>query len=307
MELLFLRILTVTQRWVFYQQFFQTKIVVMKPELILQADLLDIVFTNRNKAYGAYSLRKTYNARLTKATVITFSIACLLSISWFVQGKYFGKNRSVVAGQPVVDVHLKDLDNVKKVKRIEKQKTAQEKKMAQVAQVAHVTVRIVPNDEVDKEVPKNDDLEGKIISNINAFGDRISEDNFLPPVSDASEHGAVIEPKQPEVIQESKPLERAEVMPEFPGGMEAFRRFMLRNLREPDDLQEGEKIVVMVTFVVETDGSIVNAEITKSGGRYDEEVLRVVKKMPRWKPGIQNGSFVPVYFTLPVTFTGREG
>ncbi len=81
---------------------------------------------------------------------------------------------------------------------------------------------------------------------------------------------------------------------------------MLRNLRKPDDLEEGEKIVVIIKFIVEADGSIVNTEVLKSGGRFDEEVLRVVKKMPKWKPGVQNGRFVSVYFNLPVTFAGSE-
>ena len=95
-------------------------------------------------------------------------------------------------------------------------------------------------------------------------------------------------------------------MPEFPGGVEGLKRYLLRNLREPEGLQPGEKVVVLIRFVVDKDGSIDEATIVQSGGHFDQEVLRVIKKMPRWKPGIQNNRFVAVYYTLPVTFVGFE-
>lgn len=80
----------------------------MKPELILQTDLLDILFYNRNKDYGAYTLRKQYNARLAKAVGGTFALAALFCVCWYVQLNYSTHNRSVVAGQPVKDVLSED-------------------------------------------------------------------------------------------------------------------------------------------------------------------------------------------------------
>jgi len=94
-------------------------------------------------------------------------------------------------------------------------------------------------------------------------------------------------------------------MPEYPGGMEAFKKFMLRHLRQPD-LNAGEKVVVKIQFVVKADGVINRLKVVQSGGVLDDEVLRVARKMPKWKPGVQNGQFVAVYFTLPVTFLGPE-
>lgn len=275
----------------------------MKPDSILQTDLLDIVFSNRNKEYGAYTLRKQYNARLSKAVSVTFGLAFLLSLSWYVQANHFKNKGSLAAGQLVTEVHLKNIDDIKKPAEPKVPKPVVKKV---VAQIANVTIKIVPDDKADKQVPKNEDLNDKLISLVTTDGVPDEGINMLPPANEGDKNGSVIEPKKEEPAAEMVPLVKAEVMPEFPGGAEAFKKFMLRNLSEPDDLQEGEKVVVLIKFIVEADGTIVNAEVLKSGGRYDAEVLKVVKKMPRWKPGMQNGRFVPVYFNLPVTFTGAE-
>ena len=73
----------------------------MKPEMILQTDLLDLIFQNRNKAYGAYILRSQYNQRLAKAMSITFAFALLFSMVWYVQSNYFRDMQSSVAGMKV--------------------------------------------------------------------------------------------------------------------------------------------------------------------------------------------------------------
>lgn len=96
---------------------------------------------------------------------------------------------------------------------------------------------------------------------------------------------------------------RIEKMPAFPGGEEALRRFFMRYLQTPDELEEGGKVRVVIRFVVGKDGSLSAYDISQSGGQvFDAEVVRVLKKMPKWTPGIQNGRPVAVYFNLPVTF-----
>ena len=95
--------------------------------------------------------------------------------------------------------------------------------------------------------------------------------------------------------------------PEFPGGQEALIRFLRNNLYTPEELQVGEKKTVQVRFKVDTDGSISSVEIIQSGtALFDKEVIRVCKKMPRWKPAFQNGSNIAVSYMLPVTFIGVE-
>jgi len=93
-------------------------------------------------------------------------------------------------------------------------------------------------------------------------------------------------------------------MPEFPGGMAALFTYVKENLRYPKAAQEMNVVgKVLVNFVVEKDGRVVNARVVRGIGHgCDEEALRVVQEMPRWKPGQQSGKNVRVQFTLPISF-----
>ena len=97
---------------------------------------------------------------------------------------------------------------------------------------------------------------------------------------------------------------KTEVMPEFPGGMEAMTKYLSENLKYPE--QAKEKNIqgrVLVSFIVEKSGSISNVKVVKGiGGGCDEEALRVIKAMPKWKPGMQNGKKVRVNFAIPISF-----
>ena len=96
-------------------------------------------------------------------------------------------------------------------------------------------------------------------------------------------------------------------MPEFPGGQAAFIKFLQRNLNQPSDFEEGEKVTVIAKFVVNAEGNIVDIDIIKNGrSDLDQEVIRVIKKMPRWKAGMQNGRAVPVYYKVPITFVSPD-
>jgi protein TonB len=215
----------------------------------------------------------------------------------------FSDKIPALAVVPVHDVHLSNAPEPEKKKEVIKEI---KKPLRQLAHKAYVVPKIVKDDIADKNLPEVKELENKIISNIDKTGNDVSNDELIVPVNDKGKggEGQAVE-KPAEVIEPTAPLVKAEVMPEFPGGMEAFKKFMLRNLRQPD-LNEGEKIIVRVQFVVDADGSIKNMHILQSGGGLDNEVIRVVAKMPKWKPGIQNGRFVAVYFTLPVTFMGPD-
>lgn len=101
-----------------------------------------------------------------------------------------------------------------------------------------------------------------------------------------------------------KVYEKAEIMPEFPGGEQAMMDFVAKNVTYPKEAMEKEiSGRVLVGFIVEKDGSITETEVVKGiGGGCDEEALRVVKAMPKWKPGKQEGKPVRVHFLLPIIF-----
>ena len=101
-----------------------------------------------------------------------------------------------------------------------------------------------------------------------------------------------------------KVLEKAEVMPEFPGGEQAMMDFVAKNVQYPQEARDKEiSGRVLVGFIVEKDGSIGDVKVVKGiGGGCDEEAVRVVKAMPKWKPGKDKGKPVRVSYMMPFTF-----
>ena len=269
----------------------------MKPEEILKSDVLDILFENRHKAYGAYVLRKAYHQRLSRAVLSTTLLVCLFALvqSWKVP-KRIGH---VQAGALWADtIRLVTVPLEKEIKKTDLIKPKQ------LAQQQHVTPVITPDNQVKETVPDISLLENAIISTKTMAGDTVSETLIAPPIV-GDQDGALVPAAPVEAIPMI--LEKAEQMPEFPGGKEAMIRFLMRNLPQPDDIAEGEKLAVLARFVVDVEGHITNIEIENSGRQdLDQSVLKAIGKMPRWKPGMQNGRPVPVYFRLPVTFVSHE-
>jgi TonB family protein len=106
--------------------------------------------------------------------------------------------------------------------------------------------------------------------------------------------------KKSNVLQTKAPL----IPPGFPGGNEVLLNFLNRNLKPPPELQSGEKKLAVVQFLVKADGSINDFQIKQSAGLpFDNEVLRVLKRMPKWKPAMDNGKKVDAIVTQPVTFS----
>ena len=105
--------------------------------------------------------------------------------------------------------------------------------------------------------------------------------------------------------QKEEPFDVVEDMPAFPGGMEAMIQFISSNIQYPADAQK-QKVDgrVLVNFVVEKDGSITEVKVVKpTFPSLDAEAVRVVKAMPKWKPGYQRGQAVRVQFTMPINFS----
>ena len=105
--------------------------------------------------------------------------------------------------------------------------------------------------------------------------------------------------------EEEKTLLQAEVMPEYNGGMEALFAYISQNVNYPEDAKKaGKEGRVLCSFIVSKTGKVTNVRIVRSCGTksLDDEALRVVKQMPDWTPGRDNGKAVNVQYTLPVTF-----
>ncbi len=278
--------------------FITTKTFCMKPEIILQSDVLDIVFENKNKAYGAYELRRHYNGRLIRAIIITLSVFLIFAV---LQGWKIPHRVGTVEVLRLDTMKLIEVDIHKEIVPPKQLEVQQPKALAADN---GTPPKIVPDVLVTKPIATVESLENKIITNHTNEGAPvgISENITLQPSGSGAPAATGVEELEP-----TGPIERPDLMPEFPGGTAALLKFMQRNLKEPDDLEQGQKLLVISRFVVDSSGNIVDIGIIRNGRKdLDEEVMRVVKKMPKWKPGMQHGHHVPVYFRLPVTFVSAE-
>ena len=114
----------------------------------------------------------------------------------------------------------------------------------------------------------------------------------------------IAQPDPPKREEENKIFEVVEQMPQFPGGPAALMDYLNKNIHYPVVAAEnGTQGRVSISFVVEKDGSITDVQVARSvDPSLDKEAARVVRGMPRWQPGKQNGSFVRVKYIVPVTF-----
>jgi protein TonB len=109
--------------------------------------------------------------------------------------------------------------------------------------------------------------------------------------------------------QDNKQISReafttAEQMPTFPGGKNALTKYIKRHLQYPEKaMKNAVEGKVVLRFIVGADGTVSNIEVVQSlNAECDKEALSVIERMPKWDPGMQNGAFVSVYYTLPITF-----
>ena len=261
---------------------------------ILQADMLDILFEHRNKLYGAYALRKTYTHRLGLALGVTLSIGLLFALMSFIKksegsnGPFKDDRTWVLTDVKIPDEEIKEPERPKELPKPQAQSDYQQ-------------IIVVPDKEADPEIVENDVLKNTEIGNQNVDGEK-SDDIAKSGNESTGNSDAIV--KEP--VKDDKP-----VLPNrpagFPGGTAAWLDFLRKFLQAPEDIEPGQRIEVQVRFWIDVDGSISNPEIIKSGGRsFDKEVLRVLKKIPRWEPAIQNGNYVATAYTQPVIFIGVE-
>ena len=261
---------------------------------ILQADMLDILFEHRNKLYGAYALRKTYTHRLGLALGISLSLVLLVVLMSIINKD---KNTDVFSNKNDI-VQLIDV-NLVKPEEPELPKPKPEIKPPQ-ATVDYQAPVIVDDDQVKEVLVDVDEIAKANVGNENIAGD--IPDGLAKPITESPGTGSVTE-KEPVEIKPELPTRNAS----FPGGTAAWLDFLRKFLQSPEDMEPGQRIEVQVRFWIGIDGVISNPEIVKSGGKaFDKEVLRVLKRMPRWEPAIQNGNYVAVTYTQPVIFIGVE-
>ncbi len=263
---------------------------------------VDLVFESKNQSYGAYQLRKETGKRNVYSILMMLAIGIAIALIVAIKGVVENAMKQDVAIE--TDVELSKLAQKKeaKVERKEPVKVELEQKVVEKVKssVKFTAPEIKKDDEVkpEDEIKSQDDL-AKTNTAIGTF-DVKGNDEEAGEVLKAKEVIADEKPKE----EETKVFDVVEQMPEFPGGQAALLKWISDNIKYPAIAEEnGIQGRVVCTFVLERDGSVTDVQVARSiDPSLDKEAVRVLKKMPKWIPGKQNGSAVRVKYTVPVTF-----
>ncbi len=259
----------------------------MQTNQILSANLLDLLFDNRNKEYGAYELRNTYTKRITKAMLVTGGITLMIFA-----GSVLAKNTKPV------NHYVRIIPGVE-ISRIEEKKPEvikPEQKTPEVRTRTFTPPIIVEN--VEKPLPPNTDLDKVQIDVVTKNG---VEDNGLVTPANIDDGKGVIEDKKN--AESDEPFRAVEVDAKFSGN---WQRFLEKNLNPEVPVDNGAPAgnhTVEIQFVVDIEGNVSDIKaVTNLGYGMEQEAVRVIKKATKWEPAIQNGRKVKAYRRQRITF-----
>jgi protein TonB len=269
---------------------------------IMSPEWTDVIFKDRNQAYGAYQLRKNNAYNTNRALIIAASaFIFVLSVPTII---------NIIKGyipekDPIVKVI--DVNNLPPPVEIQKQKIIpppiQQKQVRSQHTVITFPPPIVrPDEEARKDPPNDKELDKNDVGPKAVKGDAGADINI----------DDVVGPKEIAGVTESTNnndvFVAVEVSPEFPGGEAAFGKFLHDHIRYPSVAKENNtQGRVFLQFVVERDGSLTDIKIMRDpGSGLGDEALRVLKSSPHWRAGMQNGKQVRVQYTVPVNFSLGE-
>ena len=246
--------------------------------------LLDIVFSHRNKQYGAYELRSNYSKRIIKSLLITLGlVGALVSAYAFRDDKEFTKPIYTTTEITITEIKEKEVKPPPPPPPKEVQTT-------QPTTVKFTEPVIV--DQPTEPIPAQVDMRDAEIGTVNRKGDTCC----IATLPGADDGTGIIEQPEPGIF------ERVEIEAEFPGGVNKWRQYLERNLRVDNDIPEGT-YAVLIQFVVDKEGNISDViALTNHGYGMEDEAMRVIKRGPKWNPAIQNGRQVKAYRKQLITF-----
>lgn len=274
----------------------------MEANKILNSDYLDILFEGRNKEYGAYDLRKTYNRRITIAIATMIAVCLILFLANVLASRKTEEKQGPIVIQDV------NLENVQQKKEPPPPPPPPPPKVEppKIEIKQFTPPKIVKDEEVKEPPPKQEELEKTTIGTINQEG--VQTDVVAPPVEEKGT-GVVEAPKVTEDYD--KEFKTVQIQAKFPGGPDAWAKYLQRNLQSDVPTENGAPpgaYTVVVSFLVDKDGNIseVKAENDPGYGTAAEAV-RVISRGPKWIPAVQNGRNVIYRQKQAITFKVEEG
>ena len=273
----------------------------MEANKILKADLLDIIFEGRIKAYGAYDLRNTYAIRIRKA-MIGMGAVCLVFITGVLLANSAKKNNDV-------KMFVKDIDLINVVDEPKEQPTIEQPKPkpVEIKTIAVTIPVIVPDKDVEKtEVPNEDQIKDVQISNINRDGE--DKDVISGPLDVSTGGAAELKSKEHDYDHE---VFNVQLEAQFPGGIKEWSKFLERTLNTDIPIENGApagRYTVNVSFLVDKEGNVSDIQaLNDPGYGIADEAIKVIKKSKQWIPAIQNGNKVIYRQKQSITFVVNEG
>jgi protein TonB len=273
----------------------------MEINKILTADILDIIFDGKNKQYGAYDLRKTYNSRLKNAVIITISLV-LLAFLGTILSDYISKNSK--AEIEVLDTQMAEVKKNDAPPPPPPPPPPKAPPPPEINQVKFTPPKIVKDEEVKEDEKIEEIKEDQVIST-----KTVESDNKTQIVAPVEDKGTQIV-EAPKADDEDKVFTKVENEAQFPGGTAAWVRYLQKNLNANTPVDNGARsgtYQVIVKFIVSKDGSISEVQPeTKHGYGMEEEAIKIIKRGPKWTPALQNGRNVNAYRRQPITFVVEE-
>ena len=266
----------------------------------------DLIFEGRNKEYGAYKLRTQTGKRNLKAIITIAILAALCIILFYIKAGYDAYQAAHAKNENVTEISALNQPKKKEAK-VERKVQVEEKKevVKEVKSSIKFTAPVIKKD-ADVKPEEEMKTQDQIMQTNTAIGALDGKGNsdqgeIVKGTQRVETEPVKAEPK-PEV--ENKVFDVVEQMPSFPGGPSALMQYLSSNIKYPVVAQEnGVQGRVVVSFVVERDGSITDVQVARSvDPSLDREAQRVVRNMPRWIPGKQNGQAVRVKYNVPVAF-----
>ena len=288
----------------------------MAEEQLKYADFEELVFENRNKAYGAYDLRRSYRGLLTKAFVIGvlfFSGMILLPLLYSKAIKTEAKEEDGTK----VNVNLKDFETTEEEDPVpdEPLENKQEEVLQslddvappsseQVATIANVVPEPVENAPIETPPPTKKDMENRAISTKTVEG--VAATNNAPPPVQGVEGGRGTQARIEGAKIVDKPVDTKEIHTSVDveadygnGGLNGFRAKVAENF-DSEAVQGEGMLTTTVKFVVETNGTVSQVKATGSNPDFNREAERVVRSIKGWKPAKKGGVNVRSYYSLPL-------
>ncbi len=271
----------------------------MEANKILKADLLDILFDGRNKEYGAYELRKTYNRRITIALIVTVVIISVIFI-----GSVIANNLSANDDVKVMKVNDLALKAIQPNEPPPPPPPPPPKlpPPPPIATIAFTPPKVVKDEEVIKPPPEVKQIEEAKVDVKTVEGAK-DLGIVAPPVEDKGTQvvAAPVEKKE----DEDKVFTKVEIEASFPGGASAWTKYVQRAIEaNQDEFTESDYGTCIVKFIVDKTGKVSDVEATTmKGSKLAEVATNAIRKGPAWVPAQQNGRYVNAYRLQPVTLT----